>query len=247
MRINIHAGHNPDGKIACGAVGLIKESTEARAVAGRLITLLRRWGHTVYDCTVNDGTSVNDVLNKIVAKCNSNDVDLDISIHFNSAAGDLTGDGATTGTEAFIYDDEDGGSVSYIYASRITAAIAGLGFKNRGVKVNRDLYVLRATKAPAVLVECCFADDKDDCDLYDAGKMAEAVAGALTDGKYTEAGGGEMVYNYVDENMPEWAKISVKKLIDKGYLMGNEKGELGLNDTLLKIIVINDRAGLYGE
>ena len=30
MRINIHAGHNPDGKIACGAVGLIRESTEAK-------------------------------------------------------------------------------------------------------------------------------------------------------------------------------------------------------------------------
>ena len=27
MKINVHAGHNPDGKIACGAVGLIKEST----------------------------------------------------------------------------------------------------------------------------------------------------------------------------------------------------------------------------
>ncbi len=27
MKINVHAGHNPDGKIACGAVGLKKEST----------------------------------------------------------------------------------------------------------------------------------------------------------------------------------------------------------------------------
>ena len=32
MKFNIHAGHNPDGKIACGAIGLIKESTEARKV-----------------------------------------------------------------------------------------------------------------------------------------------------------------------------------------------------------------------
>ena len=32
MKINVHAGHNPDGKIDCGAVGLIKESTEARKV-----------------------------------------------------------------------------------------------------------------------------------------------------------------------------------------------------------------------
>ena len=30
MIINVHAGHNPDGKVACGAVAIIKESTEAR-------------------------------------------------------------------------------------------------------------------------------------------------------------------------------------------------------------------------
>lgn len=32
MRFTIHAGHNPDGKTACGAIGLIKESTENRRV-----------------------------------------------------------------------------------------------------------------------------------------------------------------------------------------------------------------------
>ena len=55
----------------------------------------------------------------------------------------------------------------------------------------------------------------------------------------------EMIYNYIDENMPQWARETVQKLVDKGYLKGNEKGELGLNDTMLKIFVVNDRAGLY--
>ena len=55
----------------------------------------------------------------------------------------------------------------------------------------------------------------------------------------------EMIYNYIDENMPEWARPTIQKLVDKGLLKGNEKGELGLNDTMLKIFVINDRAGLY--
>ena len=57
----------------------------------------------------------------------------------------------------------------------------------------------------------------------------------------------EMIYNYIDENMPQWARETVQKLVDKGYLKGNEKGELGLNDTMLKIFVVNDRAGLYGQ
>ena len=70
MKINVHAGHNPDGKIACGAVGLIKESTEARKVKKKVIKLLRKKGHTVYDCTCQNGKSQTDVLKRIVAKCN---------------------------------------------------------------------------------------------------------------------------------------------------------------------------------
>ena len=84
MIINVHAGHNPDGKVACGAVGVIKESTEARKVKDEVIRLLKAAGHTVYDCTVNDGTSANDVLVKIVKKCNTHKADLDVSIHFQS-------------------------------------------------------------------------------------------------------------------------------------------------------------------
>lgn len=49
MRFNIHAGHNPDGMVACGAIGIIKESTEARKVKDKLIVILRNAGHTAYD------------------------------------------------------------------------------------------------------------------------------------------------------------------------------------------------------
>ncbi len=55
----------------------------------------------------------------------------------------------------------------------------------------------------------------------------------------------EMIYNYIDENLPDWSRETVEKLVKLGYLKGNEKGELGLNDSILKVLVINDRAGLY--
>ena len=55
-----------------------------------------------------------------------------------------------------------------------------------------------------------------------------------------------MIYNYIDENMPEWARPTIQKLVGKGALVGNEKGELGLSDSDLKQLVINDRVGLYG-
>lgn len=54
-----------------------------------------------------------------------------------------------------------------------------------------------------------------------------------------------MVYDYMDDNMPSWAKPTIQKLMDKGYLQGDEKGRLGLSADAIKLLVINDRAGLY--
>ncbi len=181
MRINVHAGHNPDGKTACGAVGFLKESTEARRVKDKVIALLTAQGHTVYDCTVDNGASQADVLNKIVSKCNAHAADLDVSIHFNSGANDASGNGKTTGTEVLTYSS---GSKAKPYAQNIANAIAALGFKNRGVKYSSSLYVLRKTKAPALLVECCFVDDKDDAALYNADKMAAAIVKGITGRAY---------------------------------------------------------------
>ena len=102
MKINIHAGHNPKGKVACGAIGLLVESTENRNVVKELKAILETEGHTVYDCTCDNGTSVSDVINKIVAKSNANTVDLDICIQFNSGANDKAGNTKSTGTECLI-------------------------------------------------------------------------------------------------------------------------------------------------
>lgn len=54
----------------------------------------------------------------------------------------------------------------------------------------------------------------------------------------------EKVYNWTVE-VPEWARPTVQKLLDKEYLKGNDKGELELTYSMLKMLVINDRAGLY--
>lgn len=176
MIINIHAGHNPDGKVACGAVGYIRESTESRKVKNEVISLLKQLGHTVYDCTCENGVSQADVLTKIITKCNTRKVDLDVSIHFNAGAKNR-GDGITTGTEAYLFS---AGSQARRYAEEITKEIAKLGFRNRGVKTNPNLYYLRKTKSPAVLIECCFVDDKDDVDLYDYQEMASAIVLGIT-------------------------------------------------------------------
>ena len=176
MRINVHAGHNPDGMAACGAVGLIRESTEARAVKNRVVAQLTAMGHTVHDCTCNNGASQQDVLKRIVAACNAHTVDLDVSIHFNAGA-QAEADGKTTGTEVLVYGNT---STAVPWAQQIADSIAALGYRNRGVKERPGLYILKHTKAPALLVECCFVDDPEDVSLYSADRMAAAIVAGIT-------------------------------------------------------------------
>ena len=98
-----------------------------------------------------------------------------MSIHFNAGANDLLGDGVTTGTEVLVYSLD---SAALPYARQIVQDIAALGFTDRGVTERPRLYVLRNTRAPALLVECCFVDDADDVALY----RPEAMADAIVDG-----------------------------------------------------------------
>ena len=216
MKINIHAGHNPKGKIACGAVGLLDESTENRNVVKELKAILEAEGHIVYDCTCNDGTSKSDVINKIVAKSNANTVDLDISIHFNSGAKDKTGNSKSTGVECLIYNISNNKEV---IAKRICANIAQLGFKNRGVKIRTDLSILKKTKAPCVLVECCFVDDFDDMKLYNAKSMAKAIAQGILNKTIEDKKTTDEYYRVIAGSFRnrQYAEDTKNKLIKLGF------------------------------
>lgn len=172
MVINVHAGHNPHGKVACGAVGFISESLENRRVKDLVVDELRRMGHTVYDCTVEDGTSQSDVLNRIIRKCNAHKVDLDVSIHFNSSS-----NAQASGAEVYVYSDR---SQAVSTARETLNAICSLGFRNRGVKTNSKLAFLRRTSAPAMLIECCFVSSDKDVSLYNAEEMAAAIVYGIT-------------------------------------------------------------------
>lgn len=176
---NIHGGHNPAGKVACGATGLLDESKEDRLISAEIQRILQANGHTVYNCTVDNGTSQNDVLKKIVAKCNSHSVDYDISIHLNSGRNDYSGDGSQGGFEVWLKNTNSGkGDL----AQRIRKNMVALGFKDRGTKQTNSLYFLNHTKAPAILLEICFVDDKDDYNLYQRvgyQAIAKVIASAI--------------------------------------------------------------------
>lgn len=124
-------------------------------------------GHKVYDCTVDSATSQNDYLKHTVKLANSVDTDLFISIHCNAGGG--------TGTEVYTYKGK-----KLDKAVHVCYELSSLGFKNRGIKDGSKLYVVKNTKAPALLIELFFLDNKTDQALYD--KLGyKAIAKAICD------------------------------------------------------------------
>lgn len=158
MTFNVHAGHN---KKCPGASGYFSETVEDRKVKDAVIKYLKMAGHVVFDCTDDDGATASANLVNIVNKCNKHKVDIDISIHFNASGG------VGHGTEMWIWSlDRAKNATAIDAANRIVKKVAALGFTNRGVKDGHRLYVVKNTYAPAVLVECCFCDNKADATLY---------------------------------------------------------------------------------
>lgn len=175
---NIHGGHNPQGKVACGASGFLDESREDRLICKEVVRLLKLAGHTAYDCTCNNGKDQGDVLKKIVAKCNKRSATLDVSIHLNSGRNDRKGDGKIAGVEVLC---TSASGIKKDAATRIRRNMKKLGFTDRGTKTTNGLYYLNHTKNKAILIEACFVDDKDDYGLYRK-KGYKVVAKAIAEG-----------------------------------------------------------------
>ncbi len=171
MKIAVHAGHNPDGKIACGAVGFIKESTAARQITEHLKAMLSCECSCV-DVTVNDGKNQNDILNRLNSRVNSEHCDLSLSIHLNAAA-TVT----ANGVEVWYWQ---GNAVMLRLANTIAGSISELGYLNRGSKPTRSLSVIRNTNCPALLLECGFVTSKKDCEIFNPYEIAKKIVKALS-------------------------------------------------------------------
>ena len=74
--------------------------------------------------------------------------------------------------------------------------------------------------------------------------MTEAQTRAIAKQEIANAEKAKKVYDTVDA-VPAWGKATVQKLVNKGFLRGDDKGKLALSTDLLRLLVINDRAHLY--
>ncbi len=128
------------------------------------------------------------------------------------------------------------------------------------VKILLDKFNLNAEDN--VTYHCWWTSSGSDIGDYIKGKSAKTCPGTNFFGGNTltayennlmpliksygkeESAMGPTIYNHIDE-VPEWAKPTITKLLTKGYLKGNEDGALNLDMNMLRILVINDRAGVY--
>ena len=212
---NMHAGHS---LISRGASGLLDEVNENRKVKEKVIAYLRAEGHTVYDCTDDNGKTQSQNQAAIVAKCNALTVDLDVSIYLNAGGG--------TGCEVENYD----GRTKEV-SDRISANISeALGIRNRGTKYMQELYVLRKTKSRVILIECCFVDNATDKAAWDVDKCAKAIAEGILGrniGKLPDSN-SEKSSEQGTATAPAMGKISVVHQVmakSNGWLCADRSGD----------------------
>lgn len=164
MKIAVRGGHNFQ---ATGCEGLINEVVEDRKVKDSVIKYLSLLGHEVLDVTPGNMDRDSDLVYG-VSRANNWGADLFISIHLNKAYSSYTG---KIGAECLVYSKTDNITLDEQVATRIQNALDGLGFtgpnnKSRGVKEDKELYELRATKMASIIVEVCFVEATEDVALY---------------------------------------------------------------------------------
>lgn len=168
MKIILNAGHTLKG-CGSGAVGYINESEETRRVVRLVKHYLTGKGHKVILANVDRATTQRAYLQGVVARANEHaDADLFVSVHFNAGRG--------SGCECFTWKGKKTAA-----AVGICRELSNYGFNDRGVKDGSKLYVIKKTQMPAVLVEVCFVDNKEDCELYEK-VTVNRVAQAITRG-----------------------------------------------------------------
>lgn len=174
MHIIISSGH---GEIVRGAAGILDEVEEARKVTDQLAVALTNRGIKVTTFHEMKAKTQKENLWAITDFHNSLKRDLDISVHMNC----FEQRDAPVGTEVWYVTQQD-------LAKRLSAAMASVGFIDRGAKFSDGLHFLNQTAMPSVLLEVMFLDSVADCDIYNEKfeEIIEALADELAGGKEEE-------------------------------------------------------------
>lgn len=217
-----HGGADP------GAIGNgFKEKDLNLAIGKYCAEYLKAQGVTVKMSRTKD---IDPGLNNRAREANAWGADLVCEIHINAGGGD--------GAE--VYYSIVGGK-SKTMAQNIEAEIKKIGQNSRGIKTKKNaqgkdfLGIIRMTKAPAVLVECAFIDNKKDIAIIDTKaeqkKMGEAIAKGIlkTLGKKEEEFKVKVTANALNVRSGPGTNYEINTVIrDKGiYTITETSGSWG--------------------
>lgn len=157
-----------------GAVnGPYKESEAALQIVNRIGVKLAVLGHKVI--YTRTGGRAKMALSERTTISNNANADAFISIHLNAAENK-----SASGIETLRYSNV--GKKTKELANQIQRSLVqATGFKDRGVKLRDNLYVLKHTKAPAVLVEVGFISNDVECKKLFLEHYQEVIAQQITD------------------------------------------------------------------
>lgn len=180
MRICLDAGHsyglNGQGKDP-GAVNKelgIKESVIAMELVRTLAKMLEDRGHAIIYTRTDGDDSI--TLNKRCVIANKAGVDIFISIHLNSFDSPKS-----NGIETLRYPTKNPYTIRLAKAIQ-TRLIEATGATDRGVKERGDLYVLKHTNMPAVLIEVGFISHREEGLKLNDPEYQRIVCKAIADG-----------------------------------------------------------------
>ncbi len=175
-----HGGYDP-GKI--GADGT-KEKDINLKIALYLRDVLTEQGFTVYltrdtDISLYDDNASNKKvsdLNNRIAVLNDNNSDLFISIHQNSFS-----DSSVHGAQVFYYEGSDDGKA---LATSIQSSIKSMVDESneRPIKGNSEYMILKYSPCTALIVECGFLSNPDECVLLASPEYEQLMAEAIAQG-----------------------------------------------------------------
>lgn len=212
--IGIDMGH----PINCGAKGIMSETDGNRVVGKLVINKLESAGYKVINCTYDINN--NELANR-VALANAQALDYFISLHMDSF-NNPNSNGVT------IFTTENS-SAKPMAIKIINEVASSCGYYNRGWK-SANYYVLKNTKAPAMLIEMGFVTNKDDCNRFNAEKISNAIVKALTGQEVMENEKYYVVTSYIPSAYDGYDGVDIKSIIDKYfkgvkcYIRGNNKG-----------------------
>lgn len=170
MKVFLNPGHAPNGNPDPGACGCgLRECDVAKSVADLVEHYLTAAGVGVV------GNLQDDSLYAITNAANASSADIFVSIHCNAF------NGSACGTETCLYPGSAAGNK--LGACIQQQIVDSLGTVDRGLKVRKDLWVLKSTDMPAVLVELAFIDNEGDAELLrdQQDDFARAIARGVTD------------------------------------------------------------------